>query len=131
MEGDLRQMFFSTGLKGMAVDENLALKDEEALQNLIWDTLGELAHKGIDRDTIAASLNTVEFSLRENNTGSFPRGISLMLRALSGWLYDRDPIAPLAFEAPLSAIKKKISAGENLFEALIKSIFSKTTTVRL
>ncbi|OGO28602.1 MAG: peptidase M16 [Chloroflexi bacterium RBG_16_54_18] len=122
-EGDLRQMFFSIGLKGMAVDENLALKDEEALQNLIWDTLGKLANEGIDRDTVAASLNTVEFSLRENNTGSFPRGISLMLRALSGWLYDRDPIAPLAFEAPLSAIKKQISAGENLFETLIKRHF--------
>ena len=34
-------------------------------------------------------------SLRENNTGSFPRGLSLMLRAVGAWIYDRDPLTPL------------------------------------
>lgn len=34
-------------------------------------------------------------SLRENNTGSFPRGLSLMLRAMGAWIYDRDPVTPL------------------------------------
>lgn len=120
MEGDLRQMMFSTGLKGMVVDENMALVQEEALHRLVRDTLGNLAQNGIDPDTVAASLNTVEFSLRENNTGSFPRGISLMLRALSGWIYGRDPIAPLAFEAPLAAIKQRVLDGEKVFETLIR-----------
>lgn len=119
MESDLRQMFFSTGLKGMAVDENMNLRDETALENLIWDTLSRLARNGIDPDTIAASLNTVEFALRENNTGSFPRGISLMLRALSSWIYGRDPLAPLAFEAPMETIKKQVSDGARPFEELI------------
>ena len=40
---------------------------------------------------IAAAMNTVEFRLRENNTGSFPRGIAVMLRALTTWLHDDDP----------------------------------------
>ena len=42
-----------------------------------------------------------------------------MLTALRAWLYDRDPIAPLAFEAPLAAIKTRITAGERYFESLI------------
>jgi len=37
----------------------------------------------------------VPCSLRENNTGSFPRGLSLMLRAMNAWIYDRDPLVPL------------------------------------
>ena len=45
---------------------------------------------------------TFEFSLRERNTGRFPRGLALMLHALTYWLHGRDPLAPLAFEAPLA-----------------------------
>ena len=37
--------------------------------------------------TVEAALNTVEFRLRENNTGSFPRGIVFMLRSLRDWLH--------------------------------------------
>ena len=38
-------------------------------------------------------------SLRENNTGSFPRGLSLMLRAVGAWIYDRDPYVPIQVRA--------------------------------
>jgi presequence protease len=38
---------------------------------------------------VAASLNSAEFELREFNTGSFPRGLSLMLGAVANWIYDR------------------------------------------
>ena len=69
--------------------------------------------------TVEASLNTVEFHLRENNFGSFPRGIAAMLRSLKTWLYDRDPLAPLAFETPLRVLKNRITGGERYFENLI------------
>jgi hypothetical protein len=32
---------------------------------------------------VEASLNSIEFSLREFNTGSFPKGLSVMLSALN------------------------------------------------
>jgi Zn-dependent M16 (insulinase) family peptidase len=117
LDDDIRQMYFSTGLKG--IDQ----KDVDKVEALMNETLAELATNGIDKDTIAASINTVEFSLRENNTGGFPRGISAMLRAMKFWLYGYDPIAPLAFEAPLSAIKKKLANGEKYFEDLIQTHF--------
>jgi Zn-dependent M16 (insulinase) family peptidase len=109
----LRQMMFSTGLKG--IDDG----DADAIEGLILATLRTLARDGIDPQTVEAALNTVEFSLRENNTGAFPRGIALMLRALNTWLYDRDPLAPLAFEAPLGTIKARVAGGERYFEELI------------
>ncbi len=46
-------------------------------------------------------MNTVEFRLRENNTGAFPVGIALMRRVLTTWIHDEDPFKLLAFEAPL------------------------------
>jgi Zn-dependent M16 (insulinase) family peptidase len=113
----LRQHTFSTGLKGIDV------ADVERVEALVLHTLGRLAQEGIDPQTVEAAMNTVEFSLRENNTGSFPRGISLMLRALNTWLYGGDPLAPLAFEAPLAAIKARLANGEHYFEELLGRFF--------
>ncbi|MGE5222248.1 MAG: insulinase family protein [Omnitrophica WOR_2 bacterium] len=113
LDSDTRQMLFSIGMKGIAVE------DADKVESLIAQTLTDLAGKGIDPDTVRASVNTIEFRLRENNTGAFPRGLSLMLRCLSTWLYDGDPLSPLAFEAPLSQIKEQLASGEPYFENLI------------
>jgi presequence protease len=51
-----------------------------------------------------------------------------MLRALEFWLYGKDPLAPLAFEAPLQAIKDRLEAGEPYFEHLIEATWSTTAT---
>jgi Zn-dependent M16 (insulinase) family peptidase len=117
LDSDLRQMIFSCGLKGYHQ------KDQYKIENLIRDTLAELAENGIDKDTIEASINTAEFILRENNTGYFPRGLSLMLRSLTTWLYDYDPFEPLTFEKPLSRIKEYFHRGEPYFEKLIEKYF--------
>jgi Zn-dependent M16 (insulinase) family peptidase len=70
---------------------------------------------------IEASLNTVEFQLRENNYGGYPRGLVLVLFiAMNAWLHDGDPLAYLAFEAPLQAIKDRLAGGERYFETLIR-----------
>ncbi|MBT7861889.1 MAG: peptidase M16, partial [Gemmatimonadetes bacterium] len=115
METELKEAFFSVGLKGVAEE------DEQAVEALVTQTLEGLARDGIDKETIRASLNTVEFRLRENNTGSYPRGLILMLRSLSRWLYDEDPFQPLAFESPLSAVKEHGTNGDGYFEGLIRA----------
>ncbi|MHB0922432.1 MAG: insulinase family protein [Bellilinea sp.] len=114
LEANLRQMMVSIGLKG--------IEDEDAakVEALVVDTLNTLAEDGIDSQTVAASLNTVEFALRENNTGSFPRGLALMLNVLEEWNYDRNPIDALAFETPLNAIKSLAAEGHGYFEGLIR-----------
>ncbi len=117
LETELRQMYFSTGLKGIRTE------DAPAVEALIFDTLRELSEKGIDADCIEAAVNTVEFMLRENNAGRFPVGLSVMVRSLSTWLYDGDPLALLAFEAPLRHIKDRLAAGERVFEDLITCAF--------
>jgi len=128
LEADIRQMIFSTGLKGTRA------RDAKKIEALIFDTLDRLVREGIDPDMTAAALNTIEFRLRENNTGSFPRGIALMLRALSTWLYDDDPFKLLAFEAPLEAVKSRLSNDGRYFEKLIETYLLNNphrTTLRL
>lgn len=110
----LRQMVFSAGLKGLAEEH------ASQVEALILTTLQRLAEEGLDPLTVEASLNTFEFSLRENNTGGFPRGLALMMRAVVAWNYGSDPLEALGFEQPLQAIKARIAAGERFFETLIR-----------
>ncbi|HWA19877.1 MAG TPA: insulinase family protein [Devosia sp.] len=110
---DFRQPFFTVGLKG--IDE----ADKGKVEALILDTLARLAKDGIDRGTIEASMNSFEFAIRENNTGSFPRGMALMFRTMRGWLHGGDPFEALTYERPLASLKAKIAAGERVFETLI------------
>jgi hypothetical protein len=114
LDSDLRQIYLSTGLKG--IDTNYA----DRVETLVLETLAGLARNGIDPLTIEAALNTVEFRLRENNPGQFPRGLLLMLRALTTWLYGGDPLATVAFEAPLSAVKNHLASNHRYFEQIIE-----------
>jgi Zn-dependent M16 (insulinase) family peptidase len=84
--------------------------------------LSNLNDKGIDPLTIEAAFNTIEFRLRENNTGAFPRGLLLMLRSLTTWLYDSDPLLLIPFETPLQSIKTKIRSNKHYFEEMIKHL---------
>lgn len=113
IDTDLRQAVFSIGMKGVA-PANL-----EPLESLILQTLSDLAEHGIDPKQIEASLNSVEFSLRENNTGRFPRGLAHMLTALTAWVYNADPIEPLFFERHLTSVKTNLANNPRYFEDLI------------
>ena len=115
MDTQLRHLSFSTGLKGTR------RRHARKIEKLILDTLGSLVRDGIDPDMIAAAMNTIEFRLRENNTGSYPVGIALMQRVLTTWIYDEDPFKLLAFEAPLYEIKSRLAADPRYFEKLIQA----------
>jgi hypothetical protein len=124
----LRQMTFSTGLKG--IDP----ADGDKVVNLIFDTLKELATDGIDRAMTESALNTIEFGLRELNSGPYPRGLLLYFTALSTWLYGGDPLAPLAFEKPLNDLKARLEDEPRFFEHLIQELLLDNThrsTVRM
>lgn len=60
--------------------------------------LNTLAEEGFSKDAIAASLNTMEFSLRELNTGTFPKGLAIILDMATESNYDR--VSSPTFEAP-------------------------------
>ncbi|KAK7405816.1 hypothetical protein VNO78_07426 [Psophocarpus tetragonolobus] len=116
VEDELLQPQFSIGMKGVSVD------DIHKVEELVMSTLKKLAEEGFDTDAIEASMNTIEFSLRENNTGSFPRGLSLMLQSIGKWIYDMNPFEPLKYEKPLQDLKSRIAkeGSISVFSPLIE-----------
>ena len=115
LDDSLRQLTFATGLKGVQPANTNKVAD------LIFATLRDLVANGIDPDTIAASVNTIEFQLREQNFGHFPRGVVVMIRVLTTWLHGHSPFDAIAFEAPLAALKAQLEANPRYFEGLIQT----------
>lgn len=116
LEHELRQMYFSTGLKGIREE------DADRVRGIVIETLERLAAEGVPAEVAEAAVNSVEFDMRENNTGRFPRGLSVMLHSMTTWLYDGDPFALLAYEGPLAAVKARVAEG-GYFESLIRRFF--------
>jgi Zn-dependent M16 (insulinase) family peptidase len=110
----LRQLFFTVGLRGVQTE------DVDKVEEIILATLMAIVDNGFEKAMVEATVNTIEFQLRENNFGSFPRGLVLMVRALSTWLHNGDPLASLDFAPPLEAVKRRLAAGEPLFETMIR-----------
>lgn len=92
-------MYYSVGMQGVQ-PENFP-----KVEALIMDTLRGLAETGFTDAEIDAAENTVEFALRENNTGRFPWAWPLCCAAWSTWLYDASPLTLLRYEEAPDIIK--------------------------
>ena len=124
----LRQLFFTAGMRGVQTE------DVDKIEEIILTTLTAIVENGFDKAMVDATVNTIEFQLRENNFGSYPRGLILMVRALTTWLHNGDPFASLDFAPPLEAVKRRLAAGEPIFETMVRQHMvenSHRTTVHL
>ena len=110
----LRQLFFTVGLRGVKTE------DIDRVEEIILTTLAGIADEGLEKAMVEATVNTIEFQLRENNFGYYPRGLILMVRALTTWLHNGDPFASLDFAPPLEAVKRRLVAGEPIFETMVR-----------
>ncbi|MBV7335407.1 insulinase family protein [Chloroflexi bacterium TSY] len=123
-----RQPTFSVGMKGVVVD------NVDRVETLIIESLSQLAKEGVALETLEAAVNSIEFYLRENNTGSTPRGLVIMYWVLDSWIYDRDPLKALAYAGPLAKVKARVLNEPDYVGSLIQEYIlnnSHRTTVVL
>ncbi len=100
-------------------------KERDKLADVIEATLRDLCVNGIDSKLLQASINSIEFKLREANYGGKPKGLAYNIKCMDSWLYDADPVLPLAYESALQKIKS--SAAEGFFEGKIKQYLLENT----
>jgi Zn-dependent M16 (insulinase) family peptidase len=93
----------------------------------IWDAVAKVIDQqirdGIDRDELFATLNSYEFSSREKDFGSTPKGLVYGLSTFDSWLYGGDPAAPLREEEHFRVLRARINDGSGYFENLLKEVF--------
>jgi hypothetical protein len=95
--------------------------DDEKVASALKEILSDIADKGIDKSILEASLNQLEFRLREADFGNMPSGLIYCTMAMQSWLYGGDPTLYLRYEDALASVRKKAESG--YFEELIREIF--------
>lgn len=73
--------------------------------------LQQLAENGIDRQLLEASINLMEFRLREADFGSAPKGLIYGIRIMKSWLYGGAPETYLRYEDLLQQMKRASRAA--------------------
>lgn len=111
-DNGMKQTLFS--IVGKNCDENKA----DEFKKIVFDVLNDLVKNGIGNDVIEASVNKMEFALREAESYGYPKGLVYYTRILDSSLYGGDPLIHLEYEEVFSKIRKEMFNG--YFENLIK-----------
>jgi presequence protease len=117
MELDLIQPIFSIGLKGVKTDLTNQLRD------YILETLQTLAKTTFPRNSIIAAINSTKFALLEYDTGSYPKGLSIILGIVSDWIYDYNWEGGLCISQQIADLENKIAGDKNYFSRMIQELF--------
>ena len=99
------------------VAKNTCEDRKEDFVKVVFSTLNRLVEEGLDKKLIEASINIVEYDLRE--ASRFPtKGIIYNINSLDSWLYDGHPLSHLKYEETLNKLRANIETG--YFEKFIK-----------
>lgn len=118
-DDEMLQPIFTITLTGSEADR------VERFYALLTAELQKLVDNGIDKTLLQASINSVEFRLREADYGLSPKGLIYGLNVLKNWLYGDDPNGALRYEEDLAKLKRGLNEG--YFEKLVKKYFLDNT----
>ena len=101
-------------------------EQKDKFKNIIMSTLNDLVKNGINKELLEASINSIEFALREADPEKVAnKGIEYMWRTIHSWLYDASPLNHLAFENTLNKLKE--AANNKYFENFIEKYMLNNT----
>lgn len=118
-EDDMLQPMFSI------IINNSETERAERFRTLTLEAMQSLVRDGIDKELLEASINLLEFRLRESDFGSAPKGLIYGIRIMKSWLYDGQPETYLYYEELLRDMKAGLASG--YFEQLLEKYFLKNS----
>ncbi len=94
----------------------------EELYSLFNNEVRKLIECGIDRSILEATLNGIDFRMRERDAGSTPVGIIYAVSALNYTLYGGNPVSAFCFSETSRAVRERL-ASPDYFEKLLSEVF--------
>ncbi|MBU1065112.1 insulinase family protein, partial [bacterium] len=89
--------------------QNANPDDADKFYEIVTNSLKDAIQNGVDRNAVEATLNRLEFNLREGDDAQ--KGLTYHFSQLNGWLYADDPFLTLEWEKPLADLKAGIQEG--------------------
>ncbi|SCZ05578.1 insulinase family protein [Alkaliphilus peptidifermentans] len=93
-------------------------------ETIVTESLKGIVDNGIDRELINSIFNTIEISMRTENSIA-NRGFGYHDSVFLAWLYDHEPTLYLSYDNELATIKNKID--DNYFEDLVQKYLLNNT----
>jgi Zn-dependent M16 (insulinase) family peptidase len=115
LEAELREPVWAAGLRGVKREAA-----PEAVEELILSELRRLAKEGIGATEIEAAILSLEFSNREIKRSDGPWSLTLLRRALHGWIHGARPWETMVFERPFAALKEALARDGRYLERRIE-----------
>ncbi len=105
---------FTTGLRGVK-KQNVC-----KVQDVIFETLKNIADKGISQEDIDSTLMSFEFGYREIKRSRGPFSLVIMQDPVNAWLYGYDIKKSFRLRCEMEKVKEKILKNKGYLEKLIK-----------
>ena len=112
-ENGIRQPYFNI------VSKNADPNQKERFLEIIQDEFRKAAEEGLNRKSLEASLNSLEFKYKEADFGGYPKGLIYGLSILDSWLYDEtQPLLHIDCTETFRFLRENLDSG--YFEGLIR-----------
>ncbi len=107
------QPYFSVEARGAERE------DADRFEKIIRKVLTDQAEGGIDKKSLMAGINYLEFQFREADYATYPKGLMYSIDVFDSWLYDENaPFVSLKQLAAYEELRHDVETG--YFEKLIK-----------
>ncbi|ORM40780.1 putative presequence protease [Babesia sp. Xinjiang] len=119
-----KQSNFIIGLAGVDC-EKFGSKESaiSKFEDVVVSSFTNIVKNGIKKEAIDASMNYIEFQLRELNTGTFPKGLMIVNLIQSQSQYQRDPFEHLYFDSIITQLKSRVHSDTEYFPNLVAKHF--------
>ena len=124
LEDSNREMSFMCGIEGSEPEH------AEALEQLILDTLQQVADNGVDQGMIDAALHQLELHQREIGGDNYPYGLQLIFNSLPAATHYGDPAALLNLDPALERLRQKAVQPDFMQNAVTRLLLSNRHRVR-
>ena len=124
LEDSMREMVLACGVEGSNVENT------DEVQNLILETLKNVAENGIPKEDVDAVLHQLELRQREIGGDGYPYGLQLILTALGSATHRGKPIELLNLDPALQAIRNK-TANPDYIKQLAQNLLDNPHRVTL
>ena len=102
LEDSMRELTFVCGVEGAKAE------DTEAIEQMIVDTIRDVAENGVPQQQVEAVLHQLELHQREIGGDGYPYGLQLILAAMGSATHRGDPIAVLNLDPVLDQLREDI-----------------------
>lgn len=112
-EESIKQPYFSI------IAKNVRMEQKQEFMDIIHKELGKLVREGLNRQSLRAAINGMEFQYREADFGNYPKGLMYGLQTFDSWLYDESkPFIHICANDTFAFLKEQVDTG--YFEGLIE-----------